>query len=238
MAKIIVGNWKMHGSEALAETLVAAVSSCAAHIRSKDEIVLCPPAVLLPAVVKRVQGSFLAVGGQDCSAHVEGAYTGDISASMLAEVGCRYVIVGHSERRHYYKELNETVKSKAEAAQAAGLLPIICVGEMLAQRESGLAMRYVTQQVRECVPSGGQFLLAYEPVWAIGSGKVPSAAEIEQMHQQILSLLPNAKLLYGGSVKAANAQEILRIPGVSGVLVGGASVNSEEFCGIIAAMEG
>ncbi len=235
MAKIIVGNWKMHGSRALVETLVPAVASFAAGSQSKSEIVLCPPAVLLPLVAKQVQGSFLAVGGQDCSAQAEGAYTGDISAPMLAEAGCRYVIVGHSERRQYYRELNETVKAKAEAAQAAGLIPIICVGEMLAQRESGLAMRYVTQQVRECVPAGGQFLLAYEPVWAIGSGKVPSATDIEQMHQQILSLLPSAKVLYGGSVKAANAQEILHISGVSGVLVGGASVNIEEFCGIIAA---
>lgn len=235
MAKIIVGNWKMLGSQELAETLVPAVASFAAQIQSQCEIVLCPPAVLLPEVARLVQGSFLAVGGQDCSAHSEGAYTGEVSATMLAEVGCRYAIVGHSERRQYYKELNETIKAKAEAAQAAGLIPIICVGEMLAQREAGLAARNVTQQVRECVPAGGQFLLAYEPVWAIGSGKVPSNTDIEQMHAQILSLLPSAKVLYGGSVKSANAAEIMSVSGVSGVLVGGASVNVEEFCGIIAA---
>ena len=233
MQKIIVGNWKMHGSVALAETLVSAVASFAAQVQSKCEIVLCPPTVLLPAVSRLVQGSFLGVGGQDCSAEQEGAHTGDISASMLAEAGCRYVIVGHSERRARYKELNEMVKAKAEAAQAAGLIPIICVGEMLAQREAGLASRYVTQQVRECVPAGGQFLLAYEPVWAIGSGKVPRGADIEQMHAQILSLLPDAKVLYGGSVKATNAAEIMSVPGVSGVLVGGASVVLEEFLGII-----
>lgn len=235
MAKIIIGNWKMHGSQALAETLVPRVASFAAEIKSKGEIVLCPPATLVPLVAKLTQGSFLATGAQDCSAETEGAYTGEVSAVMLAQAGCRYVIVGHSERRARHKELNEIVKAKAEAAIAAGLIPVICVGEQLAQRESGLAVRYVTQQVRECAPSKGQFLLAYEPVWAIGSGKVPENADIEQMHQQIAALVPGISVLYGGSVKAANAADILSVPGVSGVLVGGASVNVDEFCGIIAA---
>lgn len=235
MSKIIAGNWKMHGTRQSAAALVPAIASFAASRQSKDEIILCPPAVLVPEVEKLIQGSFLALGAQDVSAHAEGAYTGDMSAAMLKDAGCRYVIVGHSERRANYKELNETVKAKAEAVQGAGLIPIICVGEMLAQREAGLAMRYVTQQVRECVPTGGQFLLAYEPVWAIGSGKVPSAADIGQMHEQILTLLPGAKVLYGGSVKAANAAEIMSVPGVSGVLVGGASLVLEEFCGILSA---
>jgi len=237
MTKIIIGNWKMNGSAASAQALVPALASMAASMHSKAEIVVCPPSVLIPAVSKMVEGSFIAVGGQDCSASKDGAYTGDLSARMLKEAGCRYVIVGHSERRANYKELNELVKAKAEAAQAEGLIPVICVGEMLAQRENGLAVRYVTQQVRECVPAGGQFLLAYEPVWAIGSGHVPSGVEIEQMHQQIASLIPGVKVLYGGSVKAANAREILSIPGVSGVLVGGASLSLDEFSGIIAASE-
>ncbi|MDX2074075.1 MAG: triose-phosphate isomerase [Alphaproteobacteria bacterium] len=233
MTKTIVGNWKMHGSLGLVETLVPAVASFAARTQSKSEIVICPPAPLLPAAARRIEGSFLSLGAQDVSAHAEGAYTGDVSASMLAEVGCRYVIVGHSERRAQYRELNETVKAKAEAAIAAGLIPIICVGEMLAQRESGMAIRWVSQQVKECAPSSGQFLLAYEPVWAIGSGKVPGVAEIGEMHAHILSLLPEAKVLYGGSVKAANAADILAVAGVSGLLVGGASLVVEEFCGII-----
>jgi triosephosphate isomerase len=237
MVKIVVGNWKMNGSEALADALVPAVARFSAEKSFKGDIVLCPPAVLIPKVVKQVQGSFLAVGAQDVSAHEEGAYTGDIAASMLKDAGCRYVIVGHSERRAHYKELNEQVKAKALAAQQAGLIPIICVGEMQAQRDAGLATRYVTQQVRECVPAGGQFLLAYEPVWAIGSGKVPSSADIAEIHQQIQALLPGVSVLYGGSVKAANAREIMATPGVAGVLVGGASLNCDEFCGIIAAAE-
>ena len=233
MQKIIAANWKMNGTQALARALVPKVASFAASCQSKAEIILCPPAILLPEVAQLVQGSFLAVGAQDVSAHAEGAYTGEISAAMLAEAGCRYVIVGHSERRQQYKEPNELVRAKAEAAMAAGLIPIICVGEMLAQREAGLATRYVTQQVRESVPASGQFLLAYEPVWAIGSGKVPSLVDIEQMHQQILSLLPSAKVLYGGSVKAANAAEIMSVAGVAGVLVGGAALDAGEFINIL-----
>ncbi len=235
MAPIVAANWKMNGSRAMADRLVPAVASFAAAHRLAGEVILCPPSVLLPHVAAGIRGSFLALGAQDCSPHAGGAYTGDVSAGMLAEAGCRYVIVGHSERRAQYKELNETVKAKAEAAIGAGLVPIICVGEQRAQRDAGLAARYVTQQVRECVPATGQFLLAYEPVWAIGSGNVPSSADIEQMHQQIQALLSGVAVLYGGSVKAANASEILSVPGVAGVLVGGASLDVEEFCGILAA---
>lgn len=237
MTKVIAANWKMNGSVAMAKALVPAVASFAADRRSNAEIIICPPSIMVPEVSKLAVGSFLAVGGQDCHVEDKGAHTGDLSAVMLKEAGCRYVIVGHSERRAHYKELNEHVKAKAIAAQAAGLIPIICVGEMLAQRESGLAVRYVTQQVRECAPANGEFLLAYEPVWAIGSGKVPSVEDIAQMHQQVASLIPGVRVLYGGSVKASNAREIMATPGVAGVLVGGASLMVEEFCGIIAAAE-
>jgi triosephosphate isomerase len=238
MKKTIIGNWKMNGTLASAASLAPAIASFAAQRALAHDVILCPPATLLARVAKLLEGSFIAIGAQDVSAEAEGAHTGDISANMLKEAGCRYVIVGHSERRARYKELNELVKAKAEAVQKAGMVPVICVGEQLAQREAGLATRYVTQQVRECVPDKGEFLLAYEPVWAIGSGQVPSSADIEEMHQQIGKLLPGANVLYGGSVKASNAREIMSVSGVAGVLVGGASLSSDEFCGIIAASEG
>lgn len=239
MNKIIVANWKMNGSTAMAGGLVPAVASYAAGVRCQNEMVICPPAVLLPEVARLLQGSFLALGGQDCSAHAPGAYTGDISASMLKEAGCRYVIVGHSERRQNHGETDAQVCAKAEAAIAQGIIPIICVGETLKQRESGAALDVVAAQLKSSVPSASQhFLLAYEPVWAIGSGKVPTSADISQMHAHIMANVGmGAKIVYGGSVKAANAREIVRISGVAGLLVGGASLNIEEFCGIIAAAE-
>lgn len=235
MTKYIVGNWKMNGSQALAGALVPRVASLAAQVGSKAEIVLCPPAPLLPEVGRRMQGSFLALGAQDVSPHKDGAYTGDVSAAMLKEAGCRYVIVGHSERRQYHAESDVLVKAKAEAALAGGLIPIVCIGETLAQREAGQAKEVVKTQLASL--PGGQFLLAYEPVWAIGTGRTPTLSDIAEMHAHIGAMV-KAGVLYGGSVKAANAADILQTPGVAGVLVGGASVNAEEFCGIIAASEG
>jgi triosephosphate isomerase len=238
MSKVIVGNWKMNGSKPMATKLVPAIASYAAGAGVKCDIVLCPPALFVPLVATLVQGSFLALGAQDCSAKAEGAYTGETSATMLLEHGCRYVIVGHSERRQYHAETDSHVEAKAEAALKQGLIPIVCVGETLEQREAGDAQAVVAAQIDQSVPKAarpGEYLLAYEPVWAIGTGKVASSDDIAQMHQHIATLLPGTKILYGGSVKAANAQEILQLPGVSGVLVGGASLILEEFCAIIAA---
>lgn len=229
----------MNGSRALAAELVPAIAAFAAQSVVRSDIVLCPPASLLSDVAARIQGSFLALGAQDCSAKSEGAYTGEVSAQMLAEIGCRYVIVGHSERREYHAETDALVAAKAAAAIASGLVPVICVGETLAQREAGKAMDVVASQLKGSTVglAANQFLLAYEPVWAIGSGKIAQASDIEAMHQHIASLCAGAKILYGGSVKAASAAEIMAVAGVSGVLVGGASLKSSEFCGIIAAAE-
>ncbi len=241
----IVGNWKMHGNAATARQLAASVAAgfkASQHI----EVVLCPPAMLMGEVKAVVTGSSLKMGGQDCHGEKEGAYTGDISAAMLKEAGCSYVITGHSERRMFHKETSADVSKKAAQAMAAGLVPIICIGETEAERDAGKALDVVKKQVEESLPkeaSRGDFLLAYEPVWAIGSGKTPTSADIRQMHAQILAVaakqtgLPQGRIpvLYGGSVKAANAPEILATEGVAGALVGGASLKADEFGRIIAA---
>ncbi len=235
----IIGNWKMHGHRELAEGLLASVASAAPA--EGATVVVCPPAVLVSAVVATLKGSSVKVGGQDCHHEAEGAFTGDTSAVMLKQMGCRYVIVGHSERRQYHQETSADVNGKAAQAMASGLIPVICIGETLAEREAGQAQAVVEKQIMESIPSGnGQFLLAYEPVWAIGSGKTPTVLDIRQMHSHIRQVISGHKgtqaaVLYGGSVKAANAAEILGTEGVSGVLVGGASLKADEFCGIIAA---
>jgi len=238
MKKIIVGNWKMHGDAAMAHTLAMDVADAAA--KAPHEVVICPPALLLSQVATALIGSSVKLGGQDCSPEAEGAFTGDISAPMLKAAGCAYVIVGHSERRQHHGETNATVRAKAARALASGLIPIICVGETAGERDAGKTLETVTQQVKECLPShqpiatSPYFLLAYEPVWAIGSGKIPTQADIGQMHAAILEAAAKPlSILYGGSVKPENAREIMAIPHVSGVLVGGASVKAEEFCKII-----
>lgn len=240
----VVGNWKMYGHKEMASTLLPHIIHASEN--ADTTVVVCPPSILIPQIAALVKGSKVAVGGQDCHPQAEGAFTGDTSAVMLREVGCQYVIVGHSERRQYHQETNTDVSGKAAQAMAAGLIPIICVGETLAERESGAAFNVVAEQVLHSVPfhlkgeEFSQFLLAYEPVWAIGSGKTPTALDIKQMHGHIRQVVSHHKgtpaaVLYGGSVKAANAAEILGTEGVSGVLVGGASLKAEEFCGIIAA---
>jgi len=243
----IVGNWKMHGTPELARSLVSAVSG--QSFSPNTHIVICPPATLLATVAPHRIASRVAVGGQDCSAEAEGAFTGDISAGMLKEAGCDYVIVGHSERRQYHSESDDLVQKKATRAMTAGLIPIICVGETAAQRQAGKANAVVGAQVKESLPeSAGEdnFMLAYEPVWAIGSGKTPAPEDIRAMHAHVIAVAAEKTglsgsqitVLYGGSVKAANAAEILAVPGVSGVLVGGASLKADEFCAIAAAAAG
>jgi len=244
---IIVGNWKMHGTPELARSLVSAIS--AQSFPPDTHIIICPPTTLLATVAPHRIASRVAVGGQDCSAEAEGAFTGDISAAMLKEAGCDYVIIGHSERRQYHGESDALVQKKAARAIAAGLIPIICVGETAAERQAGKAEEVIGGQLKASLPKAtgeGNFMLAYEPIWAIGSGKTPTAADIEAMHAHILAvaaketgLAPSQfSVLYGGSVKAANAAEILAISGVSGVLVGGASLKANEFCAIAAAAAG
>lgn len=244
--KRIVGNWKMHGTPETASRLAGSIAAAGASLPAEAEIVLCPPALCIASVAAAVKGMRIAVGGQDCSAEEEGAFTGDISASMLKAVGCAYVIAGHSERRTHHRESSGDVRRKAARAMAAGLVPIICVGETAAEREAGETEAVVGRQVRESLPEEAgksHFVLAYEPVWAIGSGRTPSADDIRAVHAQVRQVAAEAtgrpaqsiEVLYGGSVKAANAKEILRIAGVAGVLVGGASLKAEEFCAIAAA---
>ena len=250
MKKLAVANWKMYGTPQMASELVQAVMQQAQRCPGV-QVVLCPPSILLYNINKIANPQVLALGGQDCHGQPEGAFTGDISAPMLKEAGCGYVIAGHSERRTAYKETSAQVASKASAAAASQLIPIICIGETLAEREAGQAEQVVGAQVRESIPdvlcrgaaAAGNFVLAYEPVWAIGSGKTPTVDDIEQMHRFIVAtasertgLAPDTlRVLYGGSVKAANAASIMQAEAVSGVLVGGASLKAEEFCGIIAA---
>ncbi len=228
---LIVANWKMNGSAALAQEWVRHV---AVRIRPGVEAVWCPPAVYLHEVpeiqtVKR--------GGQDCHSAASGAYTGDISAAMLKESGCAYVIVGHSERREHYHETDANICAKAERAIAAGLIPIICVGEKWDAWQAGDAKQVVAAQLAGSIPKNlhaHQYVIAYEPVWAIGSGKTPTHEDIHAMHTHItMCTEKEVKVLYGGSVKAVNAGEILKLQGVAGALVGGASLIAEEFCAIL-----
>ncbi len=244
MTYLIAGNWKMNGTpasaEALAAELIARVRDAGA---SGPAIALCPPAPLIPAVLGVTKDTGVAVGGQDCHAKEKGAHTGDISAVLLADLGCTYVIVGHSERRADHGETDAAVKAKAEAALKAGLTPIICVGETEAQREKGETAQVIARQVEGSVPPGANAqntVIAYEPVWAIGTGKTATTADIAAVHKQIAELFAarhgNAaqlKILYGGSVKSSNAKEILATANVRGALVGGASLDATEFWRII-----
>lgn len=217
----------MHGTRESASSLARGIL---AHGRPA---VICPPAVFLREVYEIVQDSPVLLGAQDCHAEPEGAFTGDLSVGMLKEAGCAYVILGHSERRAAYGEHSDAVRAKAEAALAVGLTPIICVGEPSDIREQGQAEAFVAAQARASVPPDGDFVLAYEPLWAIGTGRHAAPADIRAMHGHLNELLPGVRVLYGGSVKAANAGEMLALPEVDGLLVGGASLKAEEFCKIV-----
>tara|TARA_A100001037_G_scaffold274039_1_gene271440 strand:+ start:1609 stop:2364 length:756 start_codon:yes stop_codon:yes gene_type:complete len=240
---LIAGNWKMHGSNAFAAELAGSLSdkvSNAGH--NSFDMLLCPPAPLMGSTLAAIGAASIALGGQDCHSAEQGAHTGDISAGMLADAGCSYVIVGHSERRADHGETDDVVMGKATAAQTAGLAPIVCVGETLDQRDAGEAIEVVTSQVVGSVPDGssaGTIVIAYEPVWAIGTGRTPTAVDIEKVHGAIRSAIDGVignpgqvRLLYGGSVKAGNAEEILALENVNGALVGGASLKAEEFWAI------
>lgn len=233
--KLIAGNWKMNG---LAQDCVERIKALDAGIQDNSgfDMVICPPATLLAHALALTTNSSIVVGGQDCHAQDSGAFTGDIAASMLADLGCKYVIVGHSERRQYHAETSVQVAEKAKAAQAAGLIPIICVGETDAQRTAGVQNDVVAEQLAQSIPVGANAdnaVIAYEPVWAIGTGKTASAQDVADMHAFIRAKVGQGmRILYGGSVKAANAREILHTPNVDGVLVGGASLKADEFLSI------
>jgi len=232
MPKLIVGNWKMNGS--LSEAEARATALVAARVPAK--LVVCPPFVHIPAVAALLSGSQVGLGAQDCHYEGKGAFTGDISAPMLSELGCRFVIVGHSERRHGLGEQDATIQKKALAASDEGLTAIICVGETLEQREAKQELVVVTAQLKASLPEGKRdYVVAYEPVWAIGTGRNASAADVAAMHAHIRAAVAelragaNVSILYGGSVKPNNAAELLALKDVDGLLVGGASLSAEDF---------
>ncbi|MFM9978037.1 MAG: triose-phosphate isomerase [Sphingomonadaceae bacterium] len=229
--KLIAGNWKMNGGRAALAEIDAIGTAVAAH--PGVEVVLFPPFTLIADGAARG----VAIGGQDCHAKASGAHTGCISAEMLADAGATYCIVGHSERRADDGETDADVRAKAEAAIAAGLTAIVCVGETLAQRDAGEALAVVKGQLAASLPGMlDKTVVAYEPVWAIGTGRTPSPADVAEIHAAIRALVgPDVRILYGGSVKPANAAELLGVDNVDGALVGGASLTAAEFMPIVGA---
>jgi triosephosphate isomerase len=241
---LIAGNWKMNGTAA---ALAEAVAVAAGVGDTPARVAICPPSVLLCRMAQALAGSAVLVGGQDHRVEESGAFTGDVSAEMLADAGARLVILGHSERRTLHGEDDALIAGKVRAALGAGLEPIVCVGETLEQRKAGRALAVVTGQLQQSLPAelaGRAFSVAYEPVWAIGTGLTPSLAEIEEMHVAIRATLQRmfgghgdtAPILYGGSVKPSNAAEILHAAEVGGALVGGASLKAADFLAIIRAV--
>jgi triosephosphate isomerase len=241
--RYVIGNWKMNGRLGPALTLAGALRAGAAG--GGATLVVCPPATLLAPVAQVLAGGPVLLGGQDCHERASGAFTGDISAEMLADAGCRFVILGHSERRAGHGERDETVRAKAEAALRAGLVAVICVGETLAEREAGRTRDILRGQVRGSLPAGARpeaVVVAYEPVWAIGTGKVASPEQAGEAHGWIRDELAGMaadgaaiSILYGGSVKADNAPPLFRLPEIDGALVGGASLEAAQLLAIAGA---
>ena len=244
MRKLAAGNWKMNGLQA---ALAEVATLCAAHPDPGCEMLLCPPVTLLAPMMAIARGTALALGGQDCHANPSGAHTGDTSAPMLRDAGATYVIVGHSERRADHHETDAAVQAKARAAQAAGLIPIVCLGETEGERDAGSTLDVIGRQLTGSVPdtsTAATLVIAYEPVWAIGTGRTPSLPEIAEVHaflrarltDRIGSEAAGVRLLYGGSVKPSNAAEIFALRHVDGALVGGASLKAADFGAIVAAL--
>lgn len=240
MKPLIAGNWKMNGLQAARAEIDALIEKLAGAAPDDRDVLICPPATLLVGFAGQYSDEAIQIGAQDCHAEASGAHTGDISAEMLADAGAAYVIVGHSERRADHGETDAAVKAKAEAALRAGLTPIICVGETREEREAGDALNVVGRQLDGSLPeTGAEIVVAYEPVWAIGTGLTPTSADIGEMHDFIRSKTPpDTRILYGGSVKPGNAGEILAITNVNGALVGGASLKAEDFFPIVQAAPG
>lgn len=250
--KLIAGNWKMNGLSrdglALAEALAGMLEEAGVAGRPPScDLLICPPFVLLPLLRATVSGAGIALGGQDCHPAESGAHTGDTSAAMLADTGCTFVTVGHSERRQDHGESSELVAAKAAAALSARLTPIVCVGETREERDAGRALEIIATQVRESLPAAAgtsELVLAYEPVWAIGTGLTATSADVAEVHEAIRKVLEDlrgqaaaqaTRILYGGSVKPANAAELLGTADVDGALVGGASLKAEDFWAIATA---
>lgn len=243
--KLAAGNWKMNGTGA---SLAEIDALAKAHPNPGCEVLICPPATLLSRLSERTSGTAIKSGGQDCHAATSGAHTGDISAEMIADAGGSHIIVGHSERRADHGETDADIAAKTTAVWNAGLVAVICVGETLAEREAGQTIDIVAGQLAGSVPdgaNGNNTVIAYEPVWAIGTGKVPTLDEIAAVHADIRARLKarfdaagdDMPILYGGSVKPSNADDIFGVADVDGALVGGASLKAEDFGGIIAALE-
>ena len=239
---LIAGNWKMNGLRASMGEFDAMLAG-ASDIAAKADLLVCPPATLIAAFADRARGSKLAVGAQDCHPKPSGAHTGDISAEMLADAGASATIVGHSERRADHGETDALVRQKAEAVWRAGLIAIVCVGETRGQRDAGQTLDVCRGQLTLSLPDGAtadNLVVAYEPVWAIGTGLTPTVGDIEQIHRFIRELLisrfggegAKIRVLYGGSVKPSNASELMAVPNVNGALVGGASLKASDFLAI------
>lgn len=238
---LVAGNWKMNG---LAAGIVELDRTLAGVVSGKPvDVMICPPATLVAAFATRAKGSPVAIGGQDCHAQPSGAFTGDIAAEMLKDAGATAVIIGHSERRTIHRETDTDVQAKAKAAWRAGLLAIVCVGETLEERDAGRTLDVVSRQLAGSVPEGAtpeNLVIAYEPVWAIGTGKTPTTADVAKVHGQIRERLravsrelgDGVRILYGGSVKGSNAAELMAVADVDGALVGGASLKADEFLAI------
>jgi len=227
--KFIIGNWKMNGTQRDKTDLISAIS----QTNTDNKVILCLPFTLLCGLDNKIE-----IGAQNISEHENGAFTGDISAQMVTDTGAKYVLVGHSDRRLYHHETNKIVRSKAEMAIRHNLIPIICIGETLAEHESGKTEKVINDMLLECLPSNGEFIIAYEPCWAIGTGKTPTDKQIEAIHKIIFEKLSvhgfaSTPILYGGSVNSNNAAAISSVPHVDGLLVGGASLKSETFIPII-----
>jgi triosephosphate isomerase len=243
---MVAGNWKMNGSRAGVEDLLTGILAGLGDINS-TEVVVCPPAVYLDSVGAAIEATVVRLGGQNlCDNPGPGAFTGEVSGAMLHDIGCHYVIVGHSERRSLYGEADDTVAQKFTVAQAAGLVPILCVGELLDEREAGQTETVVARQLDAVINAEGgsaalaRAVIAYEPVWAIGTGKTATPEQAQQVHAFIrqriaehdADIAASLQILYGGSVKADNAGELFSMPDIDGGLIGGASLKAEEFLAI------
>ncbi|MEI7804482.1 MAG: triose-phosphate isomerase [Hyphomicrobiales bacterium] len=239
---LVAGNWKMNGLKGSVGELGKIMSGCG-ELSRKADLMICPPATLIAAFADAARGSQLQIGAQDCHAKPSGAFTGDVSAEMLADAGASAVIVGHSERRTLHNETDAQVRAKALAARRAGLIAIVCIGETRAEREAGQTLAVVGRQLEGSLPegaSGDNLVVAYEPVWAIGTGLTPTVDDVSKVHALIRQILARnlgvtgdvTRIIYGGSVKPANATELLGIANVNGALIGGASLKAADFLGI------
>ncbi|MGD8907713.1 MAG: triose-phosphate isomerase [Chromatiales bacterium] len=244
---LVAGNWKMNGSLEGVRALLEGIKGGVAAVKNA-EVAVCPPSVFIPETEKLLAGSVIAWGGQDLSAELSGAFTGEVAASMLQDFGCKYVIVGHSERRTYHAESDELVAKKYAVARAAGLVPILCVGETLQEREAGTTETVVARQLDAVIALEGvealaDGVIAYEPVWAIGTGKTATPEQAQEVHafirgriaEKSAEVAEGLRILYGGSMKPDNAKELIEKPDIDGGLIGGASLKAEAFLGICTA---